>query len=289
MANEVGINVLRSSKGAMVRAGDVVGVLYSGSLLDGDGAPFDANYDLATFSAIPARQLFTFELGGAQVIQGWDQALAGRRLGEVLDLTIPSELAYGSAGAPPSIPPNAPLRFRVELVGSIPAGESEPVYPSYYSELGLSKKLFKQLKAAKPKVADRKIGTDVADLLTGGASKDLLIGLGGDDVLQGNGQGDVLIGGPGGNRYVYADLNDSPARRGRQDRILGFQSSSDSIDLSLLGGSLVYIGKRAFTQAAGEVRFAKGSLQLDQDGDGRAELEILLTGVKRFSGGSLVL
>lgn len=288
MANEVGINVLRSSKGARVRAGDVLGVLYSGSLLDGDGAPFDANYDFATFSAIPARQLFTFELGGAQVIQGWDQALAGRRLGEVLDLTIPSELAYGSAGAPPSIPPNAPLRFRVELVGSIPAGESEPVYPSY-SELGLGKKLFKQLKAAKPKVADRKIGTDAADLLTGGASEDLLIGLGGEDVLQGNGQPDVLIGGPGGSRYVYTDLNDSPARRGRQDRILGFQSSSDSIDLSLLGDSLVYIGKRAFSQTAGEVRFAKGSLLLDHDGDGRAELEILLTGVKRFSGGSLVL
>ena len=205
MANEVGINVLRSSKGARVRAGDVVGVLYSGSLLDGDGAPFDANYDFATFSAIPARQLFTFELGGAQVIQGWDQALAGRRLGEVLDLTIPSELAYGSAGAPPSIPPNAPLRFRVELVGSIPAGESEAIYPSY-SDLGLSKKLFNQLKAAKPKVADRKIGTDASDLLTGGASEDLLIGLGGEDVLQGNGQPDVLIGGPGGSRYVYTDL-----------------------------------------------------------------------------------
>ena len=49
MANEVGINVLRSSKGARVRAGDVLGVLYSGSLLDGDGAPFDANYNFATF------------------------------------------------------------------------------------------------------------------------------------------------------------------------------------------------------------------------------------------------
>ena len=60
MANEVGINVLRSSKGARVRAGDVLCVLYSCSLLDGDGAPFDANYDFATFSAIPARQLFTF-------------------------------------------------------------------------------------------------------------------------------------------------------------------------------------------------------------------------------------
>ena len=57
-----------------------------------------------------------------------------------------------------------------------------------------------------------------------------------------------------------------------------------AIDSSYLGFFEV-----PFSQTAGEVRFAKGSLQLDHDGDGRAELEILLTGVKRFSGGSLVL
>ena len=288
MAAGVEISVLRSAKGAVVRAGDVLGVLYSGSLVNGNGAPFDANYDFTSFSVVPARQLFTFTLGSGQVIQGWDQALVGRRLGEVLDLTIPAELAYGSAGAPPSIPPDSPLRFRVELVGAIPSGTSKAIYPSY-GELGLSKKLTAQLDALKVKFGGSKIGADLDDTLNGGSAKDLLIGLAGNDVVQGGASADVLIGGPGSNRFVYSDLSDSPAKRGRQDQILGFQRAGDVIDLSALGDSLTYIDKKAFTREAGEIRFAGGSLQLDADGNGRADLEILLPGVNRFSGTSLLL
>lgn len=288
MAAGVEISVLRSAKGAVVRAGDLLGVLYSGSLVNGNGAPFDANYDFTSFSVVPARQLFTFTLGSGQVIQGWDQALVGRRLGEVLDLTIPAELAYGSAGAPPSIPPDSPLRFRVELVGAIPSGTSRAIYPSY-GELGLSKKLTAQLDALKVKFGGSKIGADLDDTLNGGSAKDLLIGLAGNDVVQGGASADVLIGGPGSNRFVYSDLSDSPAKRGRQDQILGFQRAGDVIDLSALGDSLTYIDKKAFTREAGEIRFAGGSLQLDADGNGRADLEILLPGVNRFSGTSLLL
>jgi len=288
MAGVVEISVLRAAKGAVVRSGDVLGVLYSGSLVNGDGAPFDGNYDFTTFSVVPGGQLFRFVLGTGQVIQGWDQALVGRRLGEVLDLTIPADLAYGSKGAPPSIPPDSPLRFRVELVGAIPAGTSKPIFPSI-AELGVSKKLAAQLDALKAKFGGSKTGTDQDDTLTGGAAKDLLIGLGGQDLLQGGANADVLIGGPGSNRFVYADVNDSPAKRGRQDQILGFQRAGDVIDLSALADSLTYIGKKAFTREAGEVRFAGGSLQLDVDGNGRADLEILLPGVNRFSGTSLLL
>ena len=288
MAAGVEISVLRSAKGAVVRAGYVLGVLYSGSLVNGNWAPFDANYDFTSFSVVPARQLFTFTLGSGQVIQGWDQALVGRRLGEVLDLTIPAELAYGSAGAPPSIPPDSPLRFRVELVGAIPSGTSRAIYPSY-GELGLSKKLTAQLDALKVKFGGSKIGADLDDTLNGGSAKDLLIGLAGNDVVQGGASADVLIGGPGSNRFVYSDLSDSPAKRGRQDQILGFQRAGDVIDLSALGDSLTYIDKKAFTREAGEIRFAGGSLQLDADGNGRADLEILLPGVNRFSGTSLLL
>jgi Ca2+-binding RTX toxin-like protein len=288
MAAGVEISVLRSAKGAVVRPGDVLGVLYSGSLVNGNGTPFDANYDFTTFSVVPARQLFTFTLGSGQVIQGWDQALVGRRLGEVLDLTIPADLAYGSAGAPPSIPPDSPLRFRVELVGAIPAGTAKPIYPST-AELGLSKKLAAQLDALKVQFGGSKTGTDQDDTLTGGSAKDLLIGLGGNDLVQGGASADVLIGGSGGNRFVYTDLSDSPAKRGRQDQILGFQRAGDRIDLSALGDSFTYIGKKAFSRDAGEVRFASGVLQLDADGNGRADLEILLPGVNRFSGTSLLL
>ena len=288
MAAGVEISVLRSAKGAVVRAGDVLGVLYSGSLVNGNGALFDANYDFVSFSGLPGKRLFEFTLGLGQVIQGWDQALVGRRLGEVLDLTIPAELAYGSKGSAPAIPPDAPLRFRVELVGAIPAGTSKPIFPSI-AELGLSKKLTAQLDALKVKFGGSKIGTSLDESLAGGSAKDLLIGLGGNDVVQGGASADVLIGGPGSNRFVYSDLSDSPAKRGRQDQILGFQRAGDVIDLSALGDSLTYIDKKAFTREAGEIRFAGGSLQLDADGNGRADLEILLPGVNRFSGTSLLL
>ena len=288
MADQVGISVLRSAKGAVVRSGDVLGVLYSGSLVNGNGVPFDGNYDFVSFSGIPGRRIFQFTLGRGQVIQGWDQALVGRRLGEVLDLTIPAELAYGSEGSAPSIPPDAPLRFRVELVGAVPAGTSKPIFPSI-AELGVSKKLAAQLDALKLKFGGIKTGTDQDDTLTGGVAKDLLIGLGGDDLLEGDASADVLIGGPGRNRFVYADLSDSPAKRGRQDRILGFQRTADRIDLSALGDSFTYIGKKAFGRDPGEVRFAGGALQLDADGNGLADLEILLPGVNRFSGTNLLL
>ena len=62
---------------------------------------------------------------------------------------------------------------------------------------------------------------------------------------------------------------------------------TDEIEIDQQRGSALV--QSFLSQIAGEVRFAKGSLLLDHDGDGRAELEILLTGVKRFSGGSLVL
>jgi len=83
----------------------------SGNLDDANKTPFDANYDFSTFSLVPGRQLFTFTLGSGSVIAGWEQGLNGRRLGEVVELTIPSELAYGSAGSPPIIPPDAALQF----------------------------------------------------------------------------------------------------------------------------------------------------------------------------------
>ena len=288
MSSGVEISVLRQSRGPKVSAGDLLGVLYSGALVDGDGATFDANYDFNTFSVIPSRQLFTFILGAGQVIQGWDQALAGRRLGEVLDLTIPAELAYGSAGAPPSIPPDASLRFRVELVGAVSAGASKAIYPSY-RDLGLTKTVVNQLEVLKVQFGSSKVATNLNDTLTGSASKDLLIGLGGSDLLQGGAAADVLIGGPGSNRFVYTDLGDSSPRRGGQDQILGFQRAADLIDFSALADAITYIGKRGFSGDAAEVRFASGSLQLDADADGSANLELLLPGVNRFSGSNLLL
>src|SRR5438105_6796145 len=86
--------------------GRTVSVHYVGTLPD--GTRFDASRDRG--------RPFSFLLGRGQVIQGWDQGVAGMRTGGVRKLVIPAELGYGDAGAPPVIPPGATLHFEVELL-----------------------------------------------------------------------------------------------------------------------------------------------------------------------------
>ena len=60
---------------------------------------------------------FEFELGAGMVIPGWDKGIVGMKKGGRRKLTIPSDLAYGVQGSPPSIGPNEPLVFVVDVVG----------------------------------------------------------------------------------------------------------------------------------------------------------------------------
>jgi len=92
--------------GAEAKPGDRVSVHYTGWLTD--GTKFDSSKDRGT--------PFAFSLGAGEVIQGWDQGVAGMKVGGKRKLTIPSELGYGARGAGGVIPPNATLIFDVELL-----------------------------------------------------------------------------------------------------------------------------------------------------------------------------
>jgi FKBP-type peptidyl-prolyl cis-trans isomerase FkpA len=92
--------------GAEAKAGDTVVVHYTGWLTD--GTKFDSSVD--------RNQPFSFTLGAGRVIAGWDEGVAGMKIGGKRKLTIPAELGYGSRGAGGVIPPNATLIFDVELL-----------------------------------------------------------------------------------------------------------------------------------------------------------------------------
>jgi FKBP-type peptidyl-prolyl cis-trans isomerase len=92
--------------GDEAKAGDTVEVHYTGWLKN--GKKFDSSLD--------RKEPFSFKLGAGQVIKGWDEGVAGMKVGGKRKLTIPPELGYGSRGAGDAIPPNSELIFEVELL-----------------------------------------------------------------------------------------------------------------------------------------------------------------------------
>ena len=100
------IKEIECGEGEEAQKGDTLEVHYEGRLED--GTKFDASRDHGS--------TFEFQVGAGQVIQGWDEGLIGMKIGGKRELTIPPDLGYGAAGAPPAIPPNSTLIFEIELV-----------------------------------------------------------------------------------------------------------------------------------------------------------------------------
>jgi peptidylprolyl isomerase len=100
---------LITGTGAEAKAGETVTVNYVGVLYKG-GKEFDASWK--------RNEPFSFALGKGQVIPGWDEGVVGMKVGGRRELIIPSALAYGAKGSPPTIPANAPLVFVIDLLGT---------------------------------------------------------------------------------------------------------------------------------------------------------------------------
>ena len=99
-------SIMVEGKGPKVAKGDLLVADYLGSVY-ATNKVFDNSYDRG--------QPFPFQLGGGQVIPGWDRGLVGMKVGGRRQLTIPPNLAYGPQGQPPAIAPNETLIFVVDL------------------------------------------------------------------------------------------------------------------------------------------------------------------------------
>jgi FKBP-type peptidyl-prolyl cis-trans isomerase len=108
------IDDVKVGTGDEAKSGQTVSVHYTGWLYDANAADkHGKQFDSSRTRGTP----FNFPLGAGRVIKGWDQGVAGMKVGGQRTLTIPSALGYGARGAGGSIPPNAVLVFDVELIG----------------------------------------------------------------------------------------------------------------------------------------------------------------------------
>jgi FKBP-type peptidyl-prolyl cis-trans isomerase FkpA len=99
------IEELQEGQGDEAKSGDTVDIHYTGSFPEGE-----------VFDSSKGRSPLTFRLGSGGVIQGFDMAVMGMKVGGKRRATIPPEYGYGSRGAGGVIPPNATLVFEVELI-----------------------------------------------------------------------------------------------------------------------------------------------------------------------------
>ena len=103
----LGIEDVKVGQGPEATPGRRVTVHYTGTLME--GTKFDSSKD--------RNKPYAFVLGQREVIAGWDEGVKGMKVGGMRRLTVPAKMAYGSRSPGPGIPPNAALKFDVELLG----------------------------------------------------------------------------------------------------------------------------------------------------------------------------
>lgn len=140
--------------------------------------------------------------------------------------------------------------------------------------------------------ADTLNGGRFDDSFDGGDDADILRGRGGDDSLRGGAGKDTLIGGAGEDLFVFSASTDS-GKGANADVIADFRRRVDEIDLSDFATDLTFIGTRGFSKTAGEVRIKAVAgatiVQIDEDGNGRADMEIRVLDVTTLSASDFIL
>ncbi|GGA09351.1 M10 family metallopeptidase C-terminal domain-containing protein [Neptunicoccus cionae] len=138
---------------------------------------------------------------------------------------------------------------------------------------------------------DMLLGNGGADLLVGGTGGDKLQGGLGKDVLIGGLGRDVMSGGKGADIFAFKDIADTTTSA--VDKITDFGRGQDRIDLSGLDGSFNFLGKSDFTGRAQEVNFSRSDgdliVKIDADGDGAADMKLVLAGFSGLNGGDFIL
>lgn len=125
---DVQVKTVKEGKNCDIKAkpGDYLKIHYTGRFDDENGEIFDTSYKRG--------QLYQFQLGAGQVIQGYERGVPGMCLGETRTLTVPSHLGYGDQGYPGIIPGGATLHFTVELV-ELEEGKLRTLHPGLKMDL----------------------------------------------------------------------------------------------------------------------------------------------------------
>ena len=267
-------SILRRSKGEKVSPGDRIFVRYEGKLTD--NTTFDSNFQFSSLETVPERDLFSFVLGENQVIQGWEQGLKGSRLGEVVRLVIPPELAYGDTERQ-GIPANSTLDFTVEIVG-FNKGNTGTARTYKLEDIGINLASYGIKEKSLKKIVAGKVGLDTSEQFEGTDGIDFLTGLRGNNLINGGLSGDILISTKGADVFAYNTISDSLPGKSNRDLIGGF-NKRDRIDLTAIGEDveLTFVGKKSFTERPGEIRYSNGVLAIDLTGNRKSDFEIEFT------------